>query len=777
MAAKKGAGRLDASALEAALEDAFRDQDVEDVQIAADGKPMMISGKETVGHIDANFAGKLHDKLAQQADDGNPIDEPSGLRAPATTRMLTAKELAELDEDDDGDEKVVLDTRSHGIIDQVDSKLVTELNKKLNDEITHHHHGEVVGPESNVDNLHLQFELAKLEASKNDVSKDLSAALESKLGEQAPEEIEASVERRFSQSGIFSDEDDEVAREVQSSGLRAPQSTVKLSAEALAALEDDDEDDPALFVAQTHGAISSSDVNGSLVQELKQKLGGQPDKSINESGFRAPANTVKLDRAMIAALDDDEEEKPDCRSHGNVDTIDGNFVSALQKKLEASNEEENISPPVNDNEEEKVERGCRAPKPTQKLPQDLLESLEAEGAYLDDADDPLNVPHAAACKLNKLADTGISSPPHAFDRSRTMDGEDATPSGGLRAPQPTKLITADMLAGLDDEDDIDVAQGPDPIAASAVQSVPKANAGKDNAQFNLGPDLPQVDPAKPKKGVGFFSSGGVDASFADSLQKKFQDEFGVAMNGASTEGQAPEECEDFADGDDDDGTKSYMSGLKAPATTQMLTASQLELLDEDEDTPAVDTSRGLNMPVGSTSGNKESTTKSGTRAPNMPPSVMDELGADPTVASFLAQQLASAPSAVGGPSAAQLATLTAAAAALQDVMPADTVLPQQQAQRQQQQQQPQRDPLPSQASLLTMDTTSATKVVQTARGLPESQDMWGQPRPQTTSCQLRLAWLSKDEVRKENDHLRKEILSLRAEIDMHRKGANLARKV
>merc|ERR1712023_542691 len=127
---------------------------------------MGIRGKETVGQIDANFAGKLHEKLAQQAD--NTIDEPSGMRAPACTMMLSAQDLAALD-DEDEEEKVVLDTHNHGVIDQVDAKLVTELNKKLCDEASDQRDGGRAGSK---------------DRTGGDFSQDLSSALQQKLGGQ-----------------------------------------------------------------------------------------------------------------------------------------------------------------------------------------------------------------------------------------------------------------------------------------------------------------------------------------------------------------------------------------------------------------------------------------------------------------------------------------------------------------------------------------------------------------------------------------------------------------
>jgi hypothetical protein len=317
--------------------------------------------------------------------------------------------------------------------------------------------------------------------------------------------------------------------------------------------------------------------------------------------------------------------------------------------------------------------------------------------------------------------------------------------GGLRAPEPTKLISADMLAGLDDEDDIPIA--PDPCASSAaIQAVQPE--GPSNAK--------PVGKTKSNKKAGF------SANFMDDLNKKL--------------GGGGEDCEDFTDGDE---VKSkFTSGLSAPATTQQLTADMLANLDdEDDDIPVVKEAiggcveKGLPTDLEDQHHEDDMVVKSGMKAPMctqiMDPSMLalvDDDDEDVQIQQVmdLAKQLEAKTGQVaaqtGGPSRDQLATLNAAAAAL-DV---------QAALRQQ-------EPTSPNVGPLTMSNGNAAKATQAARSA-DVADGWGQYRAPTSSCKLRLAWLSKDEVRRENEKLRKEIASLRAEIDMHRKEASLARK-
>lgn len=760
MAAKK-AGRLDASSLEKALEDAFND--------APDDKHE--SGGGAGGGIDPNFAAKLHDKLegehdklVQKVGGEIPNDEPSGLRAPATTRMLCAKELAALDDEED---VPFDDSHNHGKIDLVDSKLVTELNKKLEDEVAHVTHGpgaDLHGSlQSALDKLGASEDLFdKLDTNKDGVitktefhdalkpgasggastgfGVDLSAALEKKLGGQAGRDDEDdydNLDRRY--SDIDNDE------KANTSGLRAPQCTVKLSAQDMAGLDDDDDEvvDSALLVAQSHGGpIGLNDVDKNLVADLQRMLGagGKDEKPVSEAGFRAPQNTVKLDASMLPD-DEDDEDIPtiDTNPHGNIDAIDSGFASALQKKLEASEMEEQ--------DLEVVERGCRAPQPTVKLSQDLLGNLENDEDFRDEAEDPMGTAAAAAAALTKMCNTTERTSILEQDRGGG-DDEDVTQGeaacSGLRAPEGTKLITSDMLAGLDDDDDIEMEEDPAAAVFKEVQPVVDHSAGATVSSGSKSND------AKPKKGKSVVGFGNFDASFADSLNAKLGP------------GEPDTDQVFTVDDDIDDGPNrgKYMSGLSAPATTQQLTADQLANLDdEDDDIPmAADASLGLALSGLATSLDRErdddEVQKSGMRAPActqvMNADMLANIDDDDDYIAPMPVQPSN-----GGPSAEQLATLNAALVAVQGGT----------AGKQQQ------DPMDSMKAL-TMDGISASKVVDVARGLPE-----GPPRPLISSCKLRLAWLSKDEVSKENEQLRKEIASLRAEIDMHRKEATFARKV
>lgn len=762
MASKHG-GRLDKSSLEKALEAAFNDQQ-EETPTGNTQDPsssgFMIHGKETVGGVDPDFAGKLHDKLASTADkDAGAIDE-GGLRAPACTRMLNAEELAALEDDEDlmaDAEKVVRDSTVHGTIDHVDPKLVTELNKKLSDEvdfIRQESAGKAAKPAAIEDPNkgfagNLQSALGKLGGSEAELSghqaqacpkcgnvyvpdakfcricgtkrearasagfdADLSAALQNKL-QAGSDGLTAAIDQRFSSLKNDGEEMDEVS----TSGLRAPQPTVKLSAQALAGLDDDEDEvvDSALLVAQTHGAIES--IDKSLVAELGKKLGGleQPSSS-SAQGPSAPAGA------------------------GPGAPIDNNFVTALQQKLQASDTDDNV-------EAEVIDRGCRAPHATMKLTQDMLADL-GDDEFIQDVDDPLSVPAAAAAALTKIAGTERPDPlSPSFDQYRDAEEDNAAEVGGLKAPASTQLITADMLAGLDDEDDIDVA--PDPAAAAGMNLTGGARndvVGSD--KLHVGPDLPKPDIAKPKKGVGFFGGGGVDQDFAASLQQKLA-------------GEAPAEPPEVFTAADEPDSGKYMSGLKAPATTQTLSADQLANLDDDDEPLMMDAPMGaMDMPLsqGRIEYDEPNGGRYGSNGLNSNASGTRSIAAGMVAGLNMGANMGEPPvqERQTGPSAAQLATLSAAARALEDVPSNNN----QQG-----------------AQALTMDNVSTTKVIQTARGLPEGGDMWGQARPLTSSCKLRLAWLSKDEVRKENEQLRKEIASLRAEIDMHRKEATLARKI
>jgi len=471
------------------------------------------------------------------------------------------------------------------------------------------------------------------------------------------------------------------------SGLKAPQCTKLLNAQELAQLGLEDED----------VVTDRIDVDSRLVTELNKKLSDQaaPGAASSSSAPKRDDFSANLSSALGKLSD--------------VEADENNFEAALQKRLSLM--EMNDNDRVDDNTEA-PSSGLRAPQPTVKLSAEALASL---GDDDDEADQSLVAQlqmklGAQDIRESAARSAGLLAPANTLmfndqDEERTvqrggrapktnaklvedqlagiLDDDDGVcptyspavlgDSSGLRAPEPTKLITADMLAGLDDEDDIpdmDMPQG------APALSQPAAQPGTE-------------------KGVGF------DVNFADSLQKKLQIQGGAA--------------EDFASPDDEVQCRSlFMSGLKAPQTTQNITAAQLALLEDDDDIPD-----------------------------------MCALG-HPVVAAFDQSM----------PSPEQLATLTAAAMALQEVSPALEQF---------------RPTSPGMA--LTMDSVSATKVIQTAREWPEGIDLWGQPKPLTSSCKQRLAWLSKDEIGKENEKLRKEINSLRAEIDMHRKEATLARKV
>jgi len=690
MAAKNG--RLDQLSLEKALEAAFDDQPESAGPPGAE--ETMIHGYETVGGVDANLAAQLHDKLASQPDAQEPSEE-TGMRAPACTRMLTGAELAELDDSDDEGHthKVVLDTSNHGKIDQIDSKLVTELNKKLSDEVAHiAHPASSSAPAGGIDSGNLQSALAGLanlegpEAKGGGFDSDLSAAFAKLEGKAGGDDLTAAIERRFSAcdmpttlnfaddnipnaDDILSNKDDDDEK-APMSGLRAPQPTVKLSAAALAELESDDEVvDSALLVAQNHGAIDSGDINSSLVAELQKQLGGggKDDGKDFSRGCMAPSNTQKLDISMLPPDEDEDIPTVDTQLHGNIDAVDSSFVSALQGKLERQEDHD-----IKEEACEHVERGCRAPHATVKLDPAMLNSLEDDEE--EAAHDPMNLAASAAAMLSNMDPSGggfQASNPGLDDND---DGRGTQSVGaGLRAPEPTKLITADMLADLDD-DDIPCAADP-----SAGSTFDLPGPGPLDSPVSPSGQMDKSGSVKSKKGVGF------SASFAAVEQQ----------------GRGAERGEEDI----------IKSGMRAPATTQVLSSAMLDEIDDDDP---------MNDPMG------------------------------PTTASIM-----------GGPSADQLATLAAAAVALSDSAVMNGAQQQQNG---------------FTAGGLSMDGTTAQKAIQNARGIQEGTDMWGQARPLTSSCKLRLAWLSKDEVRKENNQLRQEISSLRAEIDMHRKEATLARK-
>lgn len=622
---------MDKDALEAALDEVFNSQQDES------SRPLMVHGHPNASGVDPDFASQLHDKLAAKTEP----PEPSGLRAPCTTQMLSAKDLAALgDDEEDEDGKVVLDTKSHGFMDQVDSKLVTELNKKLSDE------AQQASPQKPPGG-----------GQKADFSSDLTAAFERKLGDQASDgntDFAAALGQKLQlvSSG-----------EADASGLRAPQCTVKLSAEVLSGLDDDLEvvEDAAQLVAVTHGRIE--EIDDKLVLELQKKLGAEaPQTSVasnrEPSGFRAPQNTVKLEASML---------------------------------------------PEDDEADERAGSGYRAPQCTVKLGEDVLANLDDDG----------------------------DAPAAPFDAPAAQEG-----GSGLRAPQPTQLITADMLASLDDEVE-DLNAG-----SSAAVAQPSAGAGA------------KPNEAKPKKGgahVGFSGAGGFDPNFADSLQQKLDSGGGrgepsvvekAASKDASMDALQAGLQKAFGAGSDGAEDSRYMSGLKAPSCTQNI-ADKIALLDDEEDAPTRTDMSAVSASLQGLAG--------GTSAPS-------GVAGGAVTADF--DDPMAIPSGLKAPqttcmlSAAQLAAIDAEdAAPVLEAQPAAA---------------------PPQAA--AVDSEFASKVIQTMRDMPEGMDMWGQPKTLTSSCKLRLAWLTKDEVRKENDQLRKEIASLRAEIEAHRKEACLARK-
>lgn len=718
MAAKHG-GRLDQLSLEKALEDALgptpgKTPPAEDTTI--------IHGKEAVanGGVDPAFAAKLGAALASsdRAEATTNTDDPSGLRAPSCTKVLTKEELANLNDEDDEDavEKAPkLDHSSHGAIDMIDSKLVTDLSKRLIEEAKAPDDRRKEPTGSNGGDPFagsLESALLKLGASETcaacgsvfmpdavfcrkcgtkrpeadqagDVfTKNLSAALEQTLG---GDDLAASFDQRF-EKGPAEKEDEADDVESMRPGLRAPQPTVKLSAEALAAIGNDDEDDEvvdsALLVAQSHGAITSSAVDKDLVAALNKQLGGQ--------------------------------DVPSSKPPADLDT---GFLSSLMSKLEAKE--------TQDDDIDVMEVGCQAPAQTMKLSQDMLAEL-SDGEDEIETKPNLSLPAPAAASSKAAPRMSLKGSPRFADAEE--DRPEEAEGSGLRAPEPTTLITADMLADLADEDDEE----------------DKVQGGKLN--LSIGPDLPQPSserPDKPKKGVGFSGgSSNFEPAFAENLNKKLQ-------GGLQVSDEPPEV---FDDEDETQTSGVYGKGLTAPPGTVQLSQDQLKMLDDDDDDiPIREAPKGMSAP-GPEDKDKDwrDEERTGMQAPHA--TVM--VGADMLVG---IDDDDDEPVEVNcGPSAAQLATLSAAALALHDIPP---VSAQQQG-----------------SEALTMDSVSATKVSQLARGLQEGTDLWGKQKAPTSSCKLRLAWLSKDEVRKENDQLRKEIQSLRAEIDMHRKEATLARK-
>jgi len=740
MAAKKEKkGRLDKSSLEAALNDAFNDEET-----------VEINGHEKAAGVDPNFAGKLHDKLeGEVAEHPERADEaePTGLRAPACTQVLSAKDLAALDDEDDENGERVMD---HGFIDHIDSKLVTELNKKLCDEIAHekdakpaasdgrsHADGPRGCPRGFTTNLdaalgklaadedeeakaapaasssvgprgaprgfttNLNSALGKLAAEESEEDKagsdpfsaDLSAALNKKLGggqaassDPFSSDLNAALNKKLAgaeQGNV--DEldrrfDDEDRQERQQEADEAVKSGMRAPKPTVKLCSDllaklDAEDEIDSAMVVAASHGAITDVDKSLVDALNARFGADADEDDDNTQRALPRAPMNTVKLDPSMLPDDDEEETPHPGHGNIDMIDGNFVAQLQQKLEGKEESD---------EEERIEvvgRGCHAPQVTMKLDAEMLAALDDD----DDipvSDNPMSVMDGAAAALKKVSNFAEDIPNDTTEWGVNHDADLTQENApGLRAPCVTQLISADMLAELDDDDD-PMGQGVAGFAGSLQDKLAKSG-GK-------------------AKGVLGFCEGNPDEAIT------------------------PDEM--------DDQEPIICSGLKAPASTCQLTADQLAQLDLDDDDLNADPMAENDEPE-----------KSGVRAPACTQVISAEMlaGIDDDVDDAVLQ--------FGqGPSAEQLATLNAAASVLGSG-PA---------------------PAGETPTALTMNSGSATKVIQSMQG----SGPWGQAKPPSSSCKLRLAWLSKDEVRKENDQLRKEINALRAEIEMHRKEATLARK-
>jgi len=692
--------RLEKERLEKALEELCDDK-LDEVRVDDN---MMIHGHEKTAGVDPNFAGLLHDKLSQKVDD----PQPSGLRAPCVTGVLTAQELAALDDDevDDGEKAAHANEKPSG---GFSSDLSAALERKLGGQATD-------------------------AANKGGFESSLTAALEKQfdtLGELVDSkshgtidainhDLIAAVERKFGHQRTNGDlEQDDVTNV---SGLRAPQCTVMLSAEALSSLnaEDDEEEDTTKPALATHGAIDN--IDDKLVLELQRKLAsaGEENEETCEAaefaepepvGFRAPQNTMKLTSDMIDALDDEDEP----HSHGAIDGIDSKLVAELQKRLEADSDDPAVdSTPV---------RGCRAPQPTMKLSKDMLLGMDLE----DDIEEVTMAPpptmtnalKEVSAKLAPSQETVGKKASGKFDPSFAAElhhqlQEKKEDRGGLRAPEPTQQISADLLADLDDEEETTGNMLNDAVAA--LQALPAREASESSilTQGQLGEDKSSK---QVKKSISFRNSCGTDKGFAANLAQKLgqgMPEISGFEDGSLPVGtRAPPGTTTLTDsaleevwntrgnGDDVETDHKFEGGRIAPQSTQVLSAEMLAEVDECSDD---DDDRNPVM-------------ESGMKAPQC-------------TAVFSIEQLAELEE--------------------DDEKQADTLL---------------------NVAPCTAETEFAAKVMQNMRDLPE-----GNSKPLSSSCKLRLAWLSDDEVKKENDVLRREIVSLRAQIEMHRKEPCFARK-
>jgi hypothetical protein len=749
--------RLHKSALDAALEEVYKDQQDE---ASTKDSAKMVHGHEHTAGVDPNLAAKLHDKLAEKA-----APEPSGMRAPCTTQVLKLEDLAAADDDDD---EVIIDRSNHGKIDQVDSKLVTELNKKLCDEAAHEsvksngfagdlsaaldkRFGGQAAKEgdSGVDTA-LLAALGKLEeptvepknhGTIDTINTDLVMTLQRKLGANVePEETDPLSPKEV---GVVDDtfEDVAVMDESQNcAGLRAPQATVQLSAEALAGLMDDDDEDCAgeKIACENHGAIDRIDDH--LVLDLQRKLAGaaegtaeaiQAAEGAEEEpvGMRAPQNTVMLSAGMLNMLDDEDDDI----AHAPVDPQHPSLVAELQQKLEAD---------ADDPEDSMPQQGCRAPQATQQLTADMLAGLDDED--IEDVAQPVgagvSVLEAAAAALNqdalnKEADydrrrSGEFDPSFAAQLHHQL-ADQSEEHGGLRAPESTRLITADMLAGLDDED---VEERKDPLADQLAAKLQDASQYASNVSqaSQYASNASQSDTTsmkkniKKSKSISFHQGEQPQDPFAQALANRLKDEevpestpekSPAARAVEETSTQAPPSSaalvDDIlawdSDGNDETEDNKFEGGRRAPQTTQVITADQLAQLD-DETFPDDDDDAN---PV----------IQSGMKAPQC-------------TAVLTLEQLASFDDDVAEITAPPPTAIAAAA--------------------------------PPNG----LDSAFSAKVIQNMRDVPN-----GDGKPMASSCKLRLAWLSDDEIRKENDQLRREVDSLRSQIEVHRKEAALARKV
>jgi len=759
MAAKKEKkGRLDPNSLEQALEAAFTDEPVE------------VTGHEKSTGIDPSFAGKLHDKLegeiAVHPEIADEAEGETGLRAPACTTVLTAQDLAALDDEDEDGEKVAVDAVNHGFIDNINPQLVTELNKKLSDEVA----AEAKKSDQAAKPAAKKGALGPRGAPRG-FTVNLSSALD-KLADDEEEEEERDKakpapkaksafggQRGFTANlnaalGKLDGPDDQ--EQNQARPARGFTSNLNAALDKLSAAED----------GETK-AVSSDPFASDLSARLAQAGEGNTDDAFNEdrrdsgaeasqtSGLKAPNVTVKLSADALASLDDEDDVMDSAmvvaQSQGAITYVDKSLVDALNARLGGDEDKDDVV------DADAQKSGFRAPMNTVKLDASMIP---------DDEDDD-----ACVVSSSKHGNIDTIDGDFAAKLQQKLGGDDDEPLGevskGCRAPQVTVKLGMDMLAGLDDDDEIPESHEPLSVMESAALALGKVadpedipadtrdwgediDLAQENAPGLRAPAATQLitadmlanlddeddedlmggnqNPGAPSSKSNF------DASFAGSLQSKLAQADGIVKGSACAQGD-PDEA--FSPDDDADQSGAVRSGLQAPATTCNLTAdqlAQLDLEDEDDDPAAGIGGGGLD--------DEPEKPQGGLRAPQTTQVVSADMLAgidDDDEANDLMAGCGP------GPSAEQLRTLTEAVAALGEV-PGGSA--------------PKGQPQPA----LTMESGSATKVIQTMRDEP-----LGQAKRAPSSCKLRLAWLSKEEVRKENDKLRQEINALRAEVEMHRK--------